>query len=107
MEVVGGRLLFISGQIPEDASGTVSEGFEAQCRQVWQNILAVLDATGMTAVHLIKVTTFLTDRNQADLNGEIRREVLGEHAPALTVMVAQTLNPAWLLEIKATAHQPA
>lgn len=105
MEIGAGRLLFISGQIPETQLGQVPESFEAQCQQVWSNLLKVLEAAGMRPSNLVKVTTFLTDRAQAEANGEIRRNVLGEHEPALTVIVGQTLNPQWLLEIEAVAFQ--
>jgi len=97
------RLLFVSGQIPETADGEVPADFEAQCRQVWANIMAVLEEADLGLDNLVKVTTFLTDRSQAEANGRVRREVLGERRPALTVMVAQTLESPWLLEIEAIA----
>lgn len=104
LDVVGfSRLLFVSGQIPETTGGTVPAGFEAQCRQVWANIEAVLEDADLGLDNLVKVTTFLTDRKQAEANGRIRREVLGDRRPALTVVVAQTLESPWLLEIEAIA----
>lgn len=104
LEVAGaGRLLFISGQIPESVDGDVPDGFDAQCRQVWANVEAVLAEAGLSLDHLIKVTTFLTSRDQAEANGRIRRAVLGERRPALTVVVAETLESPWLLEIEAIA----
>jgi len=99
----GGRLLFISGQIPELSDGTVPRDFEGQCRAVWGNILAVLARADMTVAHLVKVTTYLTAQDQADANGQIRREFLGAHRPALTVVVVQTLERQWMLEIEAIA----
>jgi 2-iminobutanoate/2-iminopropanoate deaminase len=99
----GARLLFISGQVPELSDGTVPPDFEAQCRAVWANILAVLASANLTVAHLVKVTTYLTSQHQADTNGRIRREVLGPVKPALTVVVVQTLEPQWLLEIEAVA----
>jgi len=99
----GCRTLFISGQIPERPDGTVPESFAEQCRAVWANIAAVLRADGLTVADLVKVNTFLTSADQVDENGAIRREVLGEHRPALTVMIAQTLESQWLLEIDAIA----
>src|SRR5262245_5215746 len=87
-EVVGpARILYVSGQIPESPDGTVPEGFEAQCRQVWANIDDVLAKAGMTREHLTKVTTFLSDRKYREANARIRREHLGEHKPALTVII--------------------
>ena len=97
------RLLYISGQIPETPDSTIPADFEAQCEAVWANIERVLDAAGMAITDVVKVTTFLTAPEQADLNGAIRRKHLGDHAPALTVIVAQTLDPRWLLEIEAIA----
>src|SRR3954447_962682 len=58
------RLLFISGQVPQRSDGTVPDGFEAQCEQAWRNVKEVLAAAGLGVAHLVKVNTFLTDRNQ-------------------------------------------
>ncbi len=102
----GARLLFVSGQIPAHADGTVPDGFEAQCEAAWDNVLAALAAAGAGPGHLVKVTTYLTDRSQAEANSRIRRARLGEARPALTVVVAQTLLSAWLLEIEAVAVVP-
>lgn len=99
----GSRLLFISGQIPERADGTVPQGFEAQCHAIWDNITCVLDSAGLGTGDLVKVTTFLTDPAQADSNGRIRRERLGTARPALTVVAVRTLESRWLLEIEAIA----
>ncbi|MFD1547605.1 RidA family protein [Nonomuraea guangzhouensis] len=97
------RLLFISGQIPQTREGTVPEGFEAQCRLVWSNLLAAVREAGLEVSSLVKVTTFLSDRRYAEANGAIRREVLGAHTPALTVIIAEIFDSAWLLEIEAVA----
>ncbi|WLB58225.1 RidA family protein [Bradyrhizobium sp. 521_C7_N1_3] len=99
------RLLFISGQVPEKTDGTVPEGFEAQCEQAWRNVIAVLAAAGLGVGNLVKVTTFLTDRTQVVTNRTIRRAVLGDHQPALTVVVVETVESKWLLEIEAIAAE--
>ncbi|MDH2342099.1 RidA family protein [Bradyrhizobium sp. SSUT18] len=99
------RLLFISGQVPERSDGTVPEGFEAQCEQAWRNVMEVLAAAGLGVEHLVKVNTFLTDRNQLVTNRTIRRAMLGEHQPALTVVIAETVDSKWLLEIEAIAAE--
>ena len=99
----GARLLFVSGQIPVRPDGTVPPDFEGQCRVVWDNLFAVLASARMGPEHLVKVTTYLTSRDQAEVNGRIRRERLGETRPALTVVIAQTLQAEWLLEVEAIA----
>jgi 2-iminobutanoate/2-iminopropanoate deaminase len=103
----GSRLLFISGQIPERPSQEIPANFREQCEAVWDNIEALLAAAGMTIDDLVKVTTFLTARDQVLVNREIRQRRLGNASPAMTVVVAQTLDSRWLLEIEAIAARAA
>jgi 2-iminobutanoate/2-iminopropanoate deaminase len=98
-----GRWLFISGQIPQTRQGHVPDDVEEQCRLIWAHITAVLAEAGMTVANLVKVTTFLGDRAHAAANTAVRQEVLGEHAPALTVIVTGIFDPVWLVEIDAVA----
>jgi 2-iminobutanoate/2-iminopropanoate deaminase len=104
VEVTGaGRWLFVSGQIPVTLSGNTPPEFPAQARLVWANLLAQLEAADMSLTNLVKVTTFLSAREFAVQNSEIRREILGDHAPALTVIITGIYDPEWLLEIEAVA----
>jgi 2-iminobutanoate/2-iminopropanoate deaminase len=99
------RLLFISGQIPETTAGDVPSHFLEQARLVWRNVFAQLDTAGMTVANLVKVTIFLSSREYATQNRDIRREVLGAHSPALTVIIADIFDEKWLLEIEAVAAE--
>ena len=104
LEVAGAkRLLFISGQIPETAQGEVPKDFPSQARVAWANVFAQLEAAGMSVANLVKVTTFLSSREYGIVNREIRKEALGEHMPALTVIITGIFDEAWLLEIEAIA----
>jgi enamine deaminase RidA (YjgF/YER057c/UK114 family) len=106
VEAVGAkRLLFVSGQIPLARSGVVPEGFADQARLAWKNVLHQLDAAGMTVANLVKVTTFLSSREFADANREARQEALGDHTPALTVIICGIFDDKWLLEIEAIAAE--
>jgi 2-iminobutanoate/2-iminopropanoate deaminase len=97
------RLLFVSGQIPEAVDGEVPTDFPSQARLAWRNVIAQLDAADMSVANLVKVTVFLSSRDYALANREIRQEVLGSHAPALTVIITGIFDEKWLLEIEATA----
>ena len=101
----GARWLYISGTIPERPDGVVPDGFTAQCDAIWDNIEAILASADMSIANLVKVTTYLTDRAQAAPNREIRTRRLQGHKPALTVVVLQTLDADWLLEIDAVAAE--
>jgi 2-iminobutanoate/2-iminopropanoate deaminase len=99
------RLLLVSGQIPESVDGLVPESFDEQCRLVWRNVIAQLEEAGMTINNLVKITTFLSSRQYADSNSKIRREILGDLAPALTVILTGIYDESWLVEIEAIAAE--
>jgi 2-iminobutanoate/2-iminopropanoate deaminase len=97
------RTLYVSGQIPVSWEGVVPTTFREQCLLAWKNVEAQLRQADMTFDNLIKVTTFLSDRRFGVENGQVRREMLGDRSPALTVIVAGIFDEAWLLEIEAIA----
>jgi enamine deaminase RidA (YjgF/YER057c/UK114 family) len=104
VEVAGAqRLLYVSGQIPQTVAGEVPTDFPDQARLAWRNVLAQLDSAGMAVGNLVKVTVFLSSREFALANREIRQEVLGLHSLALTVIIAGIFDERWLLEIEAVA----
>ncbi len=97
------RWLLVSGQTPEPLDGPVPESAEEQCRVIWGHITAVLASAGLSVADIVKVTTYLSDRSFAPANTQVRTEVLGGHCPALTVVIAEIFDPAWLLEIEVLA----
>ena len=102
--VSGARtMLFVSGQIPVESGGKVPSTFIDQARLAWRNLEAQLRAAGMTFDNLAKVTIFLSDRSHALENRQVRREILGDKTPALTVIITSIFDEAWLLEIEAIA----
>lgn len=104
VEVIGpSRLLFVSGQVPEASNGEVPNDFGDQCRLAWRNVQAQLASAGMSLDNLVKVTTFLARRQDRQENSRIRQELLGHHAPALTVLISEIYSEDWLLEIEVIA----
>ena len=97
------RMVFVSGQIPVDVDGNVPEGFDAQCRLTFENIRLQLAEADMTFDNIAKLTVVLSHYEYRDDLRRIRKEVLGEHRPALTVVIAQIFDPVWLLEAEAVA----
>jgi enamine deaminase RidA (YjgF/YER057c/UK114 family) len=104
LEVTGHtRTLFVSGQIPVAADGAAPEGFEAQCRLAWSNVVAQIEAAGMNLDNLVMHRTYLADRRYTTINRAVRSEVLGDRKTALTVVITGIFDEAWLLEIEAVA----
>lgn len=97
------RTLYISGQPPWAAEGDLPADFAAQCRLAWDNVGSVLAGAGMTFRDLAKVTVYLPDRRYREANARIRHEVLGDHRPAITIIITGIYDEAWLLEIEAIA----
>jgi len=104
-----GRQVFVSGQIGWDAEQRIVSGdFAAQARQALANIVAVLATAGARPEHLVRLTWFVTSRDEynAALSeiGAAYREIIGKHYPAMSVViVAGLLEPRAKVEIEATA----
>jgi len=47
----------------------------------------------MGITNLVKVTTFLGDRAHASVTTAVRNAVLGNHRPALTVIITGVFDP--------------
>jgi enamine deaminase RidA (YjgF/YER057c/UK114 family) len=100
----GARVLHISGQVGVRKDGSVAEGIEEQLSCAWQNILAILAASGMAAGDIVKVTTYLTRAEDFKVHPRIRAQYLGDARPAATAMCVIALAaPEFLCEIEAIA----
>jgi reactive intermediate/imine deaminase len=101
------RIVYISGQVPLDSAGElVGEGdFEAQTRQVFQNLTRALEAADVAWSDVVKLNYFLTDVSQIISVRAIRDEFVDtEHPPASTlVQVSGLFRPEVMVEIEAVA----
>jgi 2-iminobutanoate/2-iminopropanoate deaminase len=70
---------------------------------LWDNIRAILASAGMTADHIVRVTSYLRDAADADANGRARVAALGGRVVPTTAIVVQTLSDAWLVEVEVVA----
>jgi 2-iminobutanoate/2-iminopropanoate deaminase len=100
-----GNLLFLSGQIPLDpATGNLVDGdIEAQTRQVFSNIAAILKAAGATFDHVVSVGVFLADMNDFGKMNAIYAEYFASPAPARATVQVARLPKDCLVEIQVTA----
>jgi len=110
--VAHGRQVYVSGQIGWDAQGRFQETRLApQVRQTLQNIVAVLAEAGGRPEHLVRLTWYVTSRDEyyAELAeiGAAYRAVMGRHFPTMSVVqVAALMEAAAKVEIEATAVIP-
>ncbi|HIP79344.1 MAG TPA: RidA family protein [Kiloniellaceae bacterium] len=98
------RWLSVSGQVGVASDGNLAEGAAAQMEQAWRNIFEVLASAQMAPENLVKITAFLTSREDLSTFREVRDRLLGAAQPASSlVVVAGLADPAWLVEIEALA----
>jgi enamine deaminase RidA (YjgF/YER057c/UK114 family) len=104
----GSKLVFVSGQEPEDARGRlVGLGDMAiQVRQVFANLGRALAAAGARPDQVTKITIYVVDhrRDYLPVIEEGRVALFGDHKPAETLIGVVTLsNPDYLIEVDAIA----
>ena len=103
-----GRQIFISGQVGwNDEQKFTSDVLAVQLRQALANVVEVLACAGAKPEHLVRLTWYVTSREEyyASIEdiGAAYREVIGRHYPAMSVVVAGLLEPRAKVEIEATA----
>lgn len=103
--VVAGDFVFLSGQLPYDATARAMVGGEIgkQTRQALANVQTLLDAAGSQRDRVVKVTVYLADA--ADFVGmnAAYAEFFGEHRPARTTVPGIALPPGVRIEVDAIA----
>jgi enamine deaminase RidA (YjgF/YER057c/UK114 family) len=111
VEVEGGRLLFVSGQVPVNAQRQLaSRDFREQVERVYDNLETVLRSVGAGFENVVKTTNYLTNLSQAKVFREVRdaRFAHVKTRPASTTLVITSLvEPEFLLEIEVVAAVPA
>ena len=101
-------IVFVSGQAPvSPEGGIVGEGdFEAQVRQVFENLQTVLAEAGMGLDAVVKLTVFLTDMNRLRDYTRIKGEFFPGEQPASTAVgVTALARPEMMVEVEAFAVQ--
>jgi enamine deaminase RidA (YjgF/YER057c/UK114 family) len=104
----GSKLVFISGQEPEDINGVlVGDGdLAAQARQVFGNLGRALTAAGARPEHVTRITIYVVNYKRDECLPTIekaRKALFGSHKPADVVLGVATLSPGYLIEVDAIA----
>jgi 2-iminobutanoate/2-iminopropanoate deaminase len=103
--VKAGNLLFLSGQIPLDprTGAIVDGGIEAQTRQVFENIRAILAAAGASFANVVSASVFVADMNDFGKVNEIYATYFSAPFPARATVQVARLPKDSLVEIQVTA----
>ncbi|MCY3829240.1 MAG: RidA family protein [Rhodospirillaceae bacterium] len=110
--VPAGPTLHIAGQLAVGRDGSVvgKGDFDAQMRQVLDNLSAVLEGAGLGFNHIVKFTTYLVHSQDIERFMAVRAEAFpalfgGETYPPNTLLIVDRLvKEEFLIEIEAVAY---
>ena len=96
-----GDFLFVSGQIALDpkTGALVESDIEAQTERVLKNIVAIIEAAGMTVQNAVKCTCFLKDMNDFVRFNSVYENYFGESLPARETVEVSRLPKDVLVEV--------
>lgn len=103
--VVGGRFLFLSGQVPLDpATGQLVRGtVQEEVARALENLRAVLEAAGAGFDRVVRTTVYLTDLRDFEAMNEAYARVFGVSRPARSTVQVAGLPRGARVEIDAIA----
>jgi len=104
----GSKLVFISGQQPEDIGGKlVGLGdFAAQTRLAFSNLGRALRAAGAKPEQVCKITIYIVDYSRDEhipIIEAAQISLFGDHKPANVIVGVAMMSPGYLVEVDATA----
>ena len=106
-----GRQIFVAGQVGRDSEERFAPTLAGQVKKAIENILAILAEADAKPEHIVRLTWFVTSRDEyhAELReiGAAYREVMGKHFPTMSVVqVVALMEKDAKVEIEATAVVP-
>ncbi len=106
-----GEMVFLAGVVGWDAEERFPAGLVAQFRQTLENIVAILAEGGAKPEHVVRMTWYITSRDDYLAHGReigaVYREIMGKHFPVMAVVqVVALMEAAAEIEIEVTAVVP-
>ena len=103
VSIVGGRTVYLSGQIPLTASTMemISDKIDDQIKQVFENLKSVCEASGGDLNDIVKLNVYLTDLSNFSKVNEIMAGYFDEPYPARAAVGIKELPRAALVEMDA------
>ena len=110
VEVRPGRIIYVAGQVSMDRSGNlVGEGdMRAQAQQTFENLKAVLEASGAKFENVVKLNYYVLDVAQLPAVREVRDKFVNAANPpaSAAVEVKRLFREGFLIEVEAVAALP-
>lgn len=100
----GSRFVYTSGQLGVRADDTVPESVEEQAEICFEAIRSILAAGGMDMADIVRLSAFVTKREDMRRYMSVRDRYVSEPLPASTLyIVSGFTRPEFLVEVEAVA----
>jgi len=102
-----GNLVWTAGTVAADDQGTIhgADVYE-QCCYIFEKLQRALLQAGSSLDHAVKVTSFITDLEQAEGFTRAHKQYVGQAQPVCTCVVVAGLFGDALVELEVTCHVP-
>jgi len=106
--VVGGGLIFISGQLPINpkTNKLIEQDIKKQTRQIIKNIEIILAVESAKLEDILKINVYLRDLDNFRGMNEVFQEFFSVDPPARTTATVKEFPPGVLIEVDAIALKP-
>lgn len=104
--IATGNLVYLSGQLGLDPeTGKMQDGIDAQTKQAFKNIEALLESQGLSFDNVVKVLVLLDNISDFASVNEIYADQFSKPFPARSAFAVQDLPLGGLVEIEVIAEQ--
>lgn len=102
--VKAGKLVYVAGQTGMDyRTGKISNNFETQARQAFENLSTVLRSAGLSLEMVVKTTVWLQNAVHFQTMNKLYQEYFPKNAPARSTPIVDLPRPDLLISIEAIA----
>lgn len=97
--------LYVSGQLPFNPTTMTLSGddIKTQTRQSLENILAIVEESGLTKENIVRCGVFMKDLSDFSAMNEVYADFFGDHKPARAAVEVSRLPKDVDIEIDAIA----
>ena len=105
--VIAGGFIFVSGTpgFELDSGKVISENFEDQTRQCFQNIRIILEEAGSNISKVVKTTIFMVTGNDFGVINKVYTEFFPENPPARSTPQVMPFPAGILISVECIALQ--
>jgi 2-iminobutanoate/2-iminopropanoate deaminase len=100
------HMVYVSGQIALTPDGKMdTTSIEAECKQVLENIKAIMEASGLKMDHVVKSTIYTTDLKKFNQINEVYKTYFTVNPPARETIQVVALPKGAHVEISVIAEK--